>query len=247
VWYECSVHDPDDGSTLDAWGRMPLMQTPMAWSYEGSPGDLGWRTDTLHVGWVAPAHCAVAARGGKEFDLHMDAYRGPVDPSVRKSLLAAGWKSKEPLLDFPKDLSTAGRTKKADATFRLADALVRLRKSHARSDGAKAREYAQSFESHPVADDISITLRVEIVGVNPKIWRTVRVPANLSLSRLHDQVLSPVFGYSRNYHAHAFRRAVGEPWLGAPDSTAMDMKHVTWYIKALGNDKVSSALVSRRA
>ena len=41
-------------------------------------------------------------------------------------------------------------------------------------------------------------------GFKPRVWRRVRVLANLPLAALHDKVIAPAFGYHRNYHAYLF-------------------------------------------
>ncbi len=39
------------------------------------------------------------------------------------------------------------------------------------------------------------------------------------------QILCPVFGYQRNYHAYAFRKAP-DPWLGPTKCSSLDMAQV---------------------
>ena len=45
-------------------------------------------------------------------------------------------------------------------------------------------------------------LEISIRGIKPRIWRTVRVPADLTLGRLHD-VLQLTFGWTDS-HLHEF-------------------------------------------
>lgn len=52
---------------------------------------------------------------------------------------------------------------------------------------------------------------------------------------VQSQILCPIFGYVRNYHAYAFRRGA-EPWLGPSKSTALDMAQMVFYIGAMGDD-----------
>jgi hypothetical protein len=81
-----------------------------------------------------------------------------------------------------------------------------------------------------------VVLRVTLCGITPRIWREVKVTTQMQLAEFHDQVLCPVFGYQRCYHAYAFQRGPQEPWLGDSQSTALDMAHVPLYIRALGDD-----------
>jgi len=56
-------------------------------------------------------------------------------------------------------------------------------------------------------------LRIEMLGIEPLIWRRIWVPGNIKLPKLH-RILQIVMGWE-NYHLHQFH--VG-PWLyGVPD------------------------------
>ena len=54
------------------------------------------------------------------------------------------------------------------------------------------------------------TLRVELVcgiggkTMRPRVWRSVRVSGGLTLHALHDKVLIPALGWTRNLHAYTF-------------------------------------------
>ncbi len=57
-----------------------------------------------------------------------------------------------------------------------------------------------------------MTLRFDVMNIEPRIWRVLRVPANLRLAELH-RVLQMVMGWS-NRHPHIFEiagRAAGAP------------------------------------
>ena len=47
------------------------------------------------------------------------------------------------------------------------------------------------------------TLRVELEGIEPLIWRRIQVPAAITLPRLH-RVLQVVMGWTDS-HLHSFR------------------------------------------
>lgn len=49
---------------------------------------------------------------------------------------------------------------------------------------------------------LAYELRVTLSGIAPEIWRTVRVPSNIRMDRLHD-VLQAAFGWT-NSHLHQF-------------------------------------------
>ena len=48
------------------------------------------------------------------------------------------------------------------------------------------------------------TLRVALVGLQPPVWRRVRVPFHIPLNVLHDKVLCSVLGFSRGIHMYLF-------------------------------------------
>lgn len=50
------------------------------------------------------------------------------------------------------------------------------------------------------------TLRIQILGFRPFIWRRVKVPGSITLHSLQDRVIAPIFGWCRNYHAYYFRK-----------------------------------------
>ena len=50
------------------------------------------------------------------------------------------------------------------------------------------------------------TLRIQVLGFRPYIWRRVKVPGSITLSSLQDRVIAPVMGWCRNYHAYYFRK-----------------------------------------
>lgn len=54
----------------------------------------------------------------------------------------------------------------------------------------------------PVLGD-ALDLRVSLRGIEPSVWRTLRVPAGVSLAMLHD-ILQRVFGWTDS-HLHDFR------------------------------------------
>jgi hypothetical protein len=48
------------------------------------------------------------------------------------------------------------------------------------------------------------TLKVYLSAIKPKIWRTIRVPGNITLHSLADQVIQPVMGWCRNFHGYIY-------------------------------------------
>jgi hypothetical protein len=56
----------------------------------------------------------------------------------------------------------------------------------------------------PVPGEITYELRVTLDGIDPPVWRTVTVPADIGLDELH-VVLQVAMGWT-NSHLHAFRQ-----------------------------------------
>lgn len=68
-------------------------------------------------------------------------------------------------------------------------------------------------ESEPVA-----RLRIELLGITPRIWRRVEVPLDLTLKHLHD-VIQAAMGWE-DYHLYAFH--IGDTTYGEPATSAFD-------------------------
>ena len=49
----------------------------------------------------------------------------------------------------------------------------------------------------------SLQIQVEIVGLDPQVWRRVLIPSNTTLARLH-QIIQAAFGWA-GYHMYEFR------------------------------------------
>jgi hypothetical protein len=64
-----------------------------------------------------------------------------------------------------------------------------------------------------------VVLRVELLGIEPLIWRRVRVPAAMTLRDLHG-VLQTVMGW-QDCHLHEFR--VGEVLIGVTDRPELEV------------------------
>eukprot|EP01083_Nonionella_stella_P086818 241382_1 len=47
-------------------------------------------------------------------------------------------------------------------------------------------------------------LHIYLTGINPKIWREISVPSNISLAVFHDKILTPLFNWKRNFHSYQF-------------------------------------------
>jgi hypothetical protein len=182
-----------------------------------------------------------------------DFYYGPLEPTVRKILQDAGWTpSAKVLTSVPSGFGPmfegpVERQSFPAATEAVIDAMERIKGNQSRMRPA-ATTYATGLSSVRVPPDCYLTLRIETQGVLPCIFRVVRVAARMTLAQFHDFVICSCFGYTRCYHAYAFRRGA-EPWLGPTTSSAMDMAHVPFYIGVLGDDhKVPiHALVSKES
>jgi len=68
------------------------------------------------------------------------------------------------------------------------------------------------------AESVAI-LRIELLGIEPLVWRRVRVPAAMTLRDLHG-VLQTVMGW-QDCHLHEFR--VGEVLIGVTDRPELDV------------------------
>ena len=53
-------------------------------------------------------------------------------------------------------------------------------------------------------DNIYFIITIELTGITPKIYRQVKISPKLSLAVLHDKVITPLFGYKRDYHAYQY-------------------------------------------
>jgi len=60
----------------------------------------------------------------------------------------------------------------------------------------------------------TVLLRIELLNIEPLIWRRVRVPAKWKLRKVHD-LIQRVFGW-QDCHLHEFR--VGEVHIGMPEA-----------------------------
>ena len=59
--------------------------------------------------------------------------------------------------------------------------------------------------------------------LNPSVWRRVKVSAHLKLDVLHDKILIPFMGWTRNYHTYYFS-SKGKKWL-CQNTSAPDLMH----------------------
>eukprot|EP01083_Nonionella_stella_P109102 317773_1 len=50
----------------------------------------------------------------------------------------------------------------------------------------------------------SYVLYIYLNGIKPRIFRTICIPSNISLAVFHDKILTPLFGWKRNFHAYQF-------------------------------------------
>lgn len=78
------------------------------------------------------------------------------------------------------------------------------------------------------ANDEILTLKINLVGAKPKIWRRVKVPGVFTLGDLH-YVIQIAMGWE-NYHLHVFRvgdRSFAIPMEEDPDFWDQDADSVT--------------------
>ncbi|TFY73255.1 hypothetical protein EWM64_g10757, partial [Hericium alpestre] len=74
-------------------------------------------------------------------------------------------------------------------------------------------------------------LRIRLDGIkdsagNDRIWRRFRVSGGLSIAALSDKVLTPLMGWTRNYHAHAFTVYKDGAVYADPECQAVDSTHL---------------------
>ncbi|KAI0062111.1 hypothetical protein BV25DRAFT_693414 [Artomyces pyxidatus] len=67
--------------------------------------------------------------------------------------------------------------------------------------------------------------QVKDANGHDRIWREFRVSGGLSIAALADKVLTPLMGWVRNYHAHAFTVHKDGAVYGPTESRAIDMMH----------------------
>ena len=86
------------------------------------------------------------------------------------------------------------------------------------------------------AASLDMEIRVELihrfeagvpVPLRPPIWRELRLSGATNLGVLHDKILSPVMGWTRNYHGYFYTDySDGSLWAPIGKSDAIDMMHV---------------------
>ena len=62
--------------------------------------------------------------------------------------------------------------------------------------------------------------------LNPSVWRQLKLSAHLTLDVVHDKVLVPCMGWTRNYHTFLFTRG-NKKWL-YQDTNAPDLMHAAF-------------------
>ncbi|KAL7544911.1 hypothetical protein ACHAWF_008280 [Thalassiosira exigua] len=76
--------------------------------------------------------------------------------------------------------------------------------------------------------------------LDPPVWRKIKVSSSINLELLHDKVIAPVVGWTRNYHTYYFRK--GDVYYTQKDSDAADAS--AWLSPSLmprGHDKFHGA------
>ncbi|KAG9019483.1 hypothetical protein FRB90_001555 [Tulasnella sp. 427] len=71
-------------------------------------------------------------------------------------------------------------------------------------------------------------LNIRLTGEQSvKVWRRVKVSGGLSLAVLADKVITPLMGWTRNYHAHVWTDTRDGSSFGPKDCMAVDMMWMT--------------------
>ena len=81
----------------------------------------------------------------------------------------------------------------------------------------------------------TFVIKVELCLNEEDVWRRIRLPAAIDLSKLHDQVLVPAMGWSRGYHGYVFEDPRDGAVLGPSKYDGyIDMMHAPMhYIKVM--------------
>ena len=281
--YSCTLHNAEEAGSDACYGTASHFQ--FVEQYDGSkkrdPAVLVvWQTK--HCSGVGVQVCSDKYRGPIEPQLRarLEAEGWNAEQGSMASMMAepdAKGANFEPSTGIVRNLSAVrkgklGEAYKAfeaakgkndaehDAPVAFYDWSAEVKSARAPRAAAYAAELHDDFSRRRAATPSDVpahlTLRVKVVGIVPEIWRLLRVTPTLTLNELADQVLCPVFGYTRNYHSHAFQqcdgakaglidceRAAGDqdtapPWLGPVKCTALDMAHVPFFVGALGDDRL---------
>jgi len=71
------------------------------------------------------------------------------------------------------------------------------------------------------------------IPLSPRIWREFRLSGATNLGILHDKILSPVMGWTRNYHGYFYTDlSDGSIWAPIGRCDAIDMMHVNLHVIA---------------
>lgn len=75
--------------------------------------------------------------------------------------------------------------------------------------------------------DVDLILEVELDEIRPRVWRRFRCAANIPLLVFQDKILSPIMGWSRNYHGFLFRDPRDFSQFGpGPSCSFIDLMHM---------------------
>jgi hypothetical protein len=102
-------------------------------------------------------------------------------------------------------------------------------------------------EDVTAAMNFTYVVKIELCHCEEDVWRRVRVPSGIDLSKLHDQVICPVMGWGRGYHGYAFEDPKDGTIIG-PQKHAkyIDTMHVPMlYIKIMDDKGWSLAALLR--
>lgn len=91
-------------------------------------------------------------------------------------------------------------------------------------------------------------LKISLLSNETDVWRKIKVPAAIDLAKFHDQVLVPVIGWCRGYHAYVFRDPKDGAILGPKKYAGhIDMMHapMKYYYVMDDRDTPLGALLSK--
>ncbi|KAA1475824.1 hypothetical protein DENSPDRAFT_842694 [Dentipellis sp. KUC8613] len=149
------------------------------------------------------------------------------------------WWGVQPI--FPKDHEFEGAVDHGEGEeLMMRKMAANLYVDNARFDGTPEEQFVNRLVERQIEklskldlgdlQDRDYTLKIVMDDIhdaagNDRIWREFRVSGGLSISALADKVLTPLMGWVRNYHAHAFTVHKDGAVYGPTESKAIDMMH----------------------
>jgi hypothetical protein len=85
-----------------------------------------------------------------------------------------------------------GTKRDCDPQSQFVDILISRKKKYHNGDDVTA------------AMNFTYVIKIKLCNCEDDVWRRVRVPSGIDLSKLHDQIICPVMGWGRGYHGYVF-------------------------------------------